>query len=281
MRSLKITALIDNKATGTLSEEHGLSLLADYEGRTYLLDSGASNAFASNAKKLGIDLSSVDTAVLSHAHYDHSGGYEAFFEQNGKANVYLRGDPTELCYMKLGPYKRYVGIPTTVLEKYPDRFIHVTRDMALAEGVWLIGHSTPQLSERGKRAHLYRKTRSGLLPDDFSHEQSLVFESASGLVILNSCCHAGADNIVSEVLSVLPGHEVAAIIGGFHLMGIRGVSTLGVRPVEVEALGRRLLTLGVKKSYICHCTGDPAAKLLTDVMGERVSYLPGGSILEF
>ena len=281
MSRLKITALIDNKANGDLSCEHGLSILAEYEGRTYLLDTGASNAFSSNAQKLGVALSSVDTAILSHAHYDHSSGYKTFFKQNTKACVYLRGDPTALCYMKLGPYKRYVGIPAGILEKYPDRFIHVTQDLPLADGVWLIGHSTPKLSERGKRAHLYRKTRTGLLPDDFSHEQSLVFETSCGLVILNSCCHAGADNIVSEVLSALPGHEIAAIIGGFHLMGVRGVGSLGVKPIEVEALGQQLLTLGVKMSYICHCTGNPAAKLLAEVMGERVAYLPGGSILEF
>lgn len=281
MISLKITALIDNKATGELSAEHGLSLLAEYEGRTYLLDMGASGAFASNAKQLGIDLSSVHTAVLSHAHYDHVGGYQAFFDRNRRAKVYLRGDPTELCYFKIGPYNRCVGLPAGILEKHPDRFIHVTQDLQLADGVWLIGHSTPGLSARGRRAHLYRQTPSGLIPDDFSHEQSLVFETSTGLVILNSCCHGGADNILSEVTSVLPGHEVAAIIGGFHLMGALGVNSLGIKPKAVKALGEKLLTLGVKRSYICHCTGNPAVKRLTAVMGERVSYLSGGSVLEF
>ncbi|MFB0921631.1 MAG: MBL fold metallo-hydrolase, partial [Oscillospiraceae bacterium] len=145
----------------------------------------------------------------------------------------------------------------------------------------LIGHSTPGLEKRGLHAHLYRKTRVGLVPDDFAHEQSLVFDSENGLVILNSCCHGGADNIVAEVKKAFPGREIAAIIGGFHLMGVRGTKTLGVKPQEVESLGQKLLEMGVKHTYVCHCTGDPAAKILERVMGESVSYMRTGDVIEF
>ena len=261
-------------------KEHGLSVFIEYGGKRYLLDTGASNAFASNAKKLGIDLSAVDISALSHAHYDHSGGYKAFFFANNAAKVYLRSESKTRCYFKRGLIKRYVGIPKGILEKHDSRFMYVSENTKLADGVWLIGHSTPNLSERGKRAHLYRKTADGLLPDDFAHEQSLVFETKDGLVILNSCCHGGADNIVSEVKSAFPGCKVAALIGGFHLMGLRGVSTLGVNPQEVEALGQRLLELGVKRTYICHCTGEPANKILTRVMGENLSYFHTGTVIE-
>ena len=281
MSSLKITALIENKAPKGLKSEHGLCLLVGYGDKTYLLDTGASNTFASNASKLGIDLSNVDTAILSHAHYDHSSGYTSFFAANTKAKVFLRERSDELCYAKLGPFREYVGIPKGILQKYSDRFLFVSENKQLDEGVWLIGHSTPGLDERGRHAHLYRKTVSGLVPDDFMHEQSLVFETNGGLVILNSCCHGGADNIVSEVKRAFPGQEIAAIIGGFHLMGIRGTSSLGVKPQDVEVLGRSLLDLGVKHTHVCHCTGDPASKILMRVMGENVSYFRTGDTIEF
>lgn len=281
MGDLRITALIDNKAPEDFASEHGLSLLAEYKGKTYLLDSGATPAFASNAKKLNVDLSLVDVSVLSHAHYDHSGGYEKFFSLNKTANVYLRGSSNDRCYTKVGPYRKYVGIPDGLREKHADRFIYITEDTKLDEGVWLIGHSTPNLAERGKRAHLYRKSSDGLIPDDFYHEQSLVFDTEDGLVILNSCCHGGADNIVAEVKSAFPDREISSIIGGFHLMGIRGVSTLGVAPKEVEALGLKLLEQGVKHTYVCHCTGDPASKILMNVMGSNVSYLSTATVIEF
>ena len=280
MHSLKITALIENKAPGGLKREHGLSVFCEYGGKNYLLDTGASDAYSRNAKALGIDLSAVDIGILSHAHYDHSGGYKSFFSLNDSAKIFLRAEARERCYLKIGPYKRYVGIPKGILEKYADRFVYVSENTKLADDVWLINHSTPNLSERGKRAHLYRNTDEGLVPDDFSHEQSLVFKTSAGLVILNSCCHGGADNIVSEIQSAFPGVGVAVLIGGFHLMGTRGTSTLGVKPREVEALGKKLLELGVNNTYTCHCTGDPASEILSRVMGEKVSYFSTGTVIE-
>ncbi|MBP8640340.1 MAG: MBL fold metallo-hydrolase [Oscillospiraceae bacterium] len=278
---MKITALIENKAPEGFKKEHGLSVLCEYNGKSYLLDTGASNAFASNANKLGYDLSAVDCSVLSHAHYDHSGGYKAFFALNSKSKVFLRSEAQARCYFKPWFFIKYVGIPKGILKNYAERFVFISENTKLAEGVWLIGHDTPNLAERGKRTHLYRKTAHGLVPDDFAHEQSLVFETSAGLVILNSCCHGGADNIVSEVKTALPGREISALIGGFHLMGERGTSTLGVTPQEVEALGRRLLELGVRRTYLCHCTGEPAINILTRVMGENAFNFNTATVIEF
>ena len=281
MSELQITCLIDNKAGPGLAAEHGLSLLAVYGGKTYLLDSGSSGKFADNAKKLGVDLSTVDNAVLSHGHYDHGGGFGAFFAQNQSAPVYARAGFRDRCFFKLGPIKHAIGVPERVLAAGAGRFVPVTADTALAPGVHLVGHATPGLGERGRAAHLWRQSANGLAPDDFSHEQSLVFETQAGLVILNSCCHGGADTVVREALSALPGRPVAALIGGFHLMGALGVKSLGVKPAEAEALGRTLLELGVAKTYLCHCTGDPGSKILGDVLGERSQYFPAGASAEF
>lgn len=280
MHSLKITALIENKASHGLKKEHGLSVFCEYGDKKFLLDTGASDAYSENARALGVDLSAVDVGVLSHAHYDHSGGYKSFFTLNEHAKLFLRAEARERCYLKIGPFRQYVGIPKGILERHVSRFAYVSENTKITDGVWLIGHSTPNLSERGRKAHLYRKTANGLVPDDFAHEQSLLFETPEGLVVLNSCCHGGADNIVSEVKAAFPGIEIAAIIGGFHLMGTRGAKTLGERPDEVEELGRRLLELGVNHTYTCHCTGDPAYKLLSRVMGEKVSYLRTGTVIE-
>ena len=281
MSELKITCLIDNKAEEGLAAEHGLSLLAAYGGKMYLLDSGSSGKFADNAKKLGVDLSTVDTAVLSHGHYDHGGGFGAFFDANRNAPVYARAGFRDRCFFKLGPVRHAIGVPARVLAAGGERFVTVTADRELAPGVHLLGHTTPGLDERGRAAHLWRQSAEGLAPDDFSHEQSLVFETQTGLVILNSCCHGGADTVVREALSALPGRPVAALIGGFHLMGALGVKSLGVKPEEAETLGRTLLELGVAKTYLCHCTGDPGSKILGDILGARSQYFPAGASAEF
>lgn len=277
---MKLTALIENKATGNLSGEHGLAVHIEYNGKQYLLDTGASNQFQNNAIKLGIDLKSIDNAALSHCHYDHSGGYGEFFSKNSKAKVYLQSAARELYYAKLGFIKKYIGIPRGILDTYSDRFVFVDGDYEIDEGVWLISHKTIGLAAQGKKAHMYRKTEKGFAPDDFQHEQSLVFDLKNGLVILNSCCHGGVDKIIEEVMETFHGKEVLAIIGGFHLMGIIGAKSMSGKPENVRALGKRLFDLNVKHIYTCHCTGDPAYKILKENLGERLQYFSTGTIVE-
>jgi len=278
---MKLTVLIENKAEGNLSGEHGLCVHVEFKGKQYLLDSGASDRFQNNAKTLGIALKEVDTAVLSHAHYDHSGGYNAFFSENRKAIVYLQGAAKEQCYAKVGPFRKYIGIPEGILEAYSNRFTFVDGDHQLDEGVSLISHRKGGWAERGKKAHMYRNTEMGIVPDDFQHEQSLVFETGNGLVILNSCCHGGVLNIIEEVTDKIRGKEVLAVIGGFHLMGLRGTSSMGVSEGDIRTLGRSLTELGVKQVYTGHCTGDPAYRILEEELGERLRYLRTGTVIEF
>ena len=274
---MKLIALIENKATGRLIGEHGLAVYIEYNEKKYLLDTGASNQFLSNADELKIDLSHVDAAILSHSHYDHSGGYDGFFDKNNKAKVYLRSEAREQCYAKFGPIKKYIGIPLGTLDKFNDRFVYVDGEYKIDEGVWLIPHKADGLDARGKKAHMYRKTANGMIADDFHHEQSLVFETESGLVILNSCCHGGVDNIVREVKEIFKGKEVLVVVGGFHLMGIMGTNSMSGKPDEIRALGKRLIDLGVKHIYTGHCTGKPAYSILKEVLGDRLQYFSTGN----
>lgn len=93
---MKVTALIENTTPDdALRCEHGLALFIEYDGWRCLLDAGASAAGLENAPDLGVDLSRADAAVLSHGHYDHSGGFPAFFVQNTTAPLYLRPQAAE------------------------------------------------------------------------------------------------------------------------------------------------------------------------------------------
>ncbi|WP_040328884.1 MBL fold metallo-hydrolase [Clostridium ihumii] len=278
---MKLIALIENKSNNDLIAEHGLAVYIEYNKKKYLLDTGLSDNFVENAKKLDIDLENVDVAILSHNHSDHSGGYDGFFNINKKANVYVRNEVKNKCYIKIGPIKKYIGIPEGILDKYSNRFIYIDEDYKIDDGVWLISHKTENLESRGKKAHMYRMTKNGLKPDDFKHEQSLVFETKNGLIVLNSCSHGGIDNIVKEVKNTFKGKKVFAVIGGFHLMGLKGPNSMNITKEEVEALGKRLIDLGVEHIYTCHCTGDPAYKILRSTVGEKVQYFSTGTIVEF
>ena len=145
--------------------------------------------------------------------------------------------------------------------------------MKLCEGVYLIPHKTEGLSEIGKREKMYQHRDRKWSPDDFSHEQSLVFETQKGLVIFNSCSHGGAVNIINEVAATFPDKKVYALIGGFHLFN---------KPVsEVQALGKKIRDTGI--AYVCtgHCTGGKAYAALQEELGDKLHRLQVGLVMEF
>lgn len=282
---LSFTVLIENTAPEMLCFEHGLSFYLEYNEKRYLLDTGSSNLFLENAKRLGIDLSKVDYAVLSHAHYDHSGGFFGFFQKNKTAKVYVQEKAKEACYKGCGEDARYIGIPERLLESYPERFHFLDGDAVIHQGVWCITHKTEHLEDRGRKANMYIRRHDKFVADDFSHEQSLAFDTEKGLVVFNSCSHGGIVNIVKDIKTAFVGKTVYAVIGGFHLKsnlkGHAGITGMSATKEEVLRLGKTLLELGVQHIYTGHCTGEPAFLLLKEVCGNRIHNLTTGLQVEF
>ena len=270
---MKVTVLIDNIASASLCGEWGLSFFIEYEGKKILLDAGASDLFLENAKDLGIDLADADLAVLSHAHYDHGNGFVPFFEVNKKAQLYLQESCGENCYSLKEDGLKYIGLPEGILEDYPDRLVKVSGNCHLMDGVWIIPHTCEGLEQVGRAEKMFLKYADNLKPDNFSHEQSLVFETDAGLVIFNSCSHAGADRIIQEVRDVFPGQKIRAMIGGFHLFAKTSE--------QVYAFAQRLLEADVDVICTGHCTGDEAYAILKEVLKDRVSQFHSGLILNF
>lgn len=276
---MKITVLIENSAQSGLCAEHGLSLYIEHRGVRWLLDAGETDAFARNARVLGVDLSAVDFAVLSHSHSDHAGGLPAFFEKNGGAPLWLRAEAAGFC---CGADGAYIGPPRELFGVWSGRLLPVQTagPLEISDGVWLLPHSRPGLAARGSRCGLYRQCGGALLPDDFSHEQSLLFLTRAGLVVCCSCCHSGADVVIEEVMAAFPGVPVRALIGGFHLMDLEHPSALGVPREEVSALGKRLQELGIRTVVTGHCTGCAAYSILREQLGDILRPLRAGAVLE-
>ena len=267
------TILIDNIPANNLTPEWGLSILIQYNGKTILLDTGASSNFSCNAERLKLDLSAVDYAVLSHAHYDHADGMEEFFQKNTKAKFYLRDGCGENCYGKKWIFSKYIGIKKGILEKYRDRIVYAKGDYEICEGVRLIPHKGGDFTEIARKANLYVRRNGRLRPDDFSHEQSLVFETDKGMVVFNSCSHGGADNIIREVQETYPGKKISAMIGGFHLFKMADD--------EVSAFAERVRQTGIEKIYTGHCTGERAYQILHEELGDCVKQLKTGLEINF
>lgn len=252
---MKVTVLMENTSPGSLIHEHGLSLHLSYRGHSVLLDAGSSGRFTDNAAALGVDLSAAEAAALSHGHWDHADGLGAFFACNTAAVVYAR--PAALLPRYREKDGSYNGVSPALVEQFRGRFDLADGPREILPGLHLI-------------------------PDSVDHEQSLVAETDRGLVVMNSCCHAGAGYIVKDILARFPGRRVHAIVGGFHLMGHGGTATLGVAPGIVRNLARWLTDeLGVELVYTGHCTGAPAFALLQEELGEKLTYLRTGLILDF
>lgn len=110
---MKIITLIENVVNnGNLLAEHGLSLYITTNNRKILFDTGQSGLFIQNAEKLGIDIADVDILVLSHGHYDHTGGLQAFLEINYKATVLAKKD---IFFPKYSGKTRYIGMNSSDL----------------------------------------------------------------------------------------------------------------------------------------------------------------------
>ena len=278
---MKIQVLIDNIASccgpRKLFGEWGLSVYVEFEGKRYLLDTGASHLFAKNAGVMGVDLSKVDIGILSHAHFDHSDGMAKFFHVNEAAPFYLRKGAGENCYHThklIGrfAYHEYIGIHKGFLKRFADRIRFAEGDMQIAPNVYLVPHKTPGLEAIGERAHLSVKENGKYRYDSFDHEQSLVFDTPKGLFVMNSCSHGGADNIVKEIEATFPDKNIYAILGGFHLFRYKDE--------VVRAFAERLRELDVQKIYTGHCTGNRAFEILHEVLGDRAEQMRCSMIIE-
>ena len=251
---MKVTVLMENSAPEGLIAEHGLSFYMEYRGGRYLLDAGECGAVLYNADKLGVDLSKVERAALSHGHYDHADGFNAFFAVNHTAPVCARPRITDPEYWE---EKEYIGVNPGMFCRYENRFDLAEGPRELAPGLHLI-------------------------PDRVKHEQSLVAETSQGLVVFNSCCHAGVVKILSQLKEQFPQKPIRAVLGGFHLMGKDGPSTLGPAPEKVHAIGAALRDeLDVREVYTGHCTGTPAYAILKEELGDRLHPLTTGAVYEF
>lgn len=232
-----------------------------------------------NARALGIALQETDVCILSHGHYDHAGGFADFLEQNRDTVVYAMSTVMDRYYSLSGGLHE-IGVPEKVL-KYRDRFYLTDTNMQLAEHTFLIPHTTPECEKVGERAGLLKECKGNMIPDDFSHELSLVFDTEKGLVIFNSCSHIGIENIIYEVRKVFPDKRLYAFLGGLHMKGQKeGQEICTFSEPEIEAIADVLEREGLEYLYTGHCTGKQGFELLSGYLGNKLKKLTTGLRIE-
>ena len=281
---MKITTLIENDRADDSSEliaEWGLSLHIEFGNHIILFDTGQSGAFADNAERLNVDISSVQTTVLSHYHFDHGGGLKRFFDLNSKSKVYLAESSNVECYARACKLvKRYIGLDANILSDFSDRFVFVSEATEILPNVFVFpkilnNHPKPIGNKR-----LYLKKGGKLVLDDFSHEIVMAIKDDDGLVIFTGCSHNGLLNMVDTVTEKFKGVPIKAIIGGFHLVSSPLFNSMAGSRQEVEELGKSVLNYPVDMTFTCHCTGKKAFEVLKSVMDNQLTEIKTGSCFE-
>ncbi len=255
----------------------GYSALVRYNGKTILFDSGSqADVLAHNAKALGVDLSKVDIAVLSHRHADHASGFDYLLKVNPSVKLYLPSDrglgapehwtferPPDAAQFR--PEELYWGGTKTSIDyKSSGRFWNarsewVTATKEVAPGIFVIPTTAVMLGDFWKYPpHEDQPELTGL------PELSLGLMTSKGVVLIVGCSHSRVEEIVVETKLRLKAN-VELVAGGLHLM-----------PYSVESiagLARKLKSdLGVRRIAPSHCTGPTACKIFKEVYGENYSY---------
>lgn len=278
---MRIVNLIENtEGTSGCTAAHGLSFYVETPKHRLLLDLGPSDETLRNAERLGIDLSEVDTVVLSHGHYDHSGGILGFLEINQKAKVYMQRSAVKAYYADDGADApggryRYIGIDPKIVES--GRVIYADGDLVIDEelSVFTVRNRSHGLPFSNK--NLLLKTGETYIRDDFRHEHCLVISAEGKHILLSGCAHNGILSIL-DAYRERYGSDPDMAVSGFHLMKKTPYSDAELS--EVLNTAQELKTYRTKL-VTCHCTGVPAYEAMKEILGGQLMYAHAGdTVLE-
>jgi 7,8-dihydropterin-6-yl-methyl-4-(beta-D-ribofuranosyl)aminobenzene 5'-phosphate synthase len=274
---LRITVLVDDATRDSrLRSEHGLSFWIEADGRKILFDTGQGRALEPNAQQLAVDLGQTDAIVISHGHYDHTGGLLRALARSGKAVVYIHPLAFQSKYSRRGKTRsRPIGIPEQVasglLER--DRCLTFTSGpKRICSGVSVTGQ-IPRLATFESTSGPFFLDEQCTREDVVADDQALYVESRKGLVVVLGCAHSGVVNTLDYVAKLTGKGSMHAVLGGMHL------AKACEERIEATCAALDRYRIGVVAP--CHCTGNGAIARLRSWFGERVADCFAGTGFSF
>ena len=274
--SKRLTIICENNVSNPIQAigEHGFSCLIETDNGPFLFDTGQGVGLLHNADLLEVPLSSLKGVILSHGHFDHTGGLKHLLGRTGSIPVYAHPDLFKERFWVGKFEQRSNGIPfdRRMLEKHGACFNLSADFMELSPELWLSGEiPRPSTCEKVDPALQFKDNSGTLQHDQIEDDCSVVLESEKGLVVLLGCAHAGLANILHYVSEVMQSEEIYAVLGGTHLA-----------PASDEQFAQTIAVLkqyNVQKIGVGHCTGQRRSAELYGQFPDNVFFLSVGTIL--
>jgi 7,8-dihydropterin-6-yl-methyl-4-(beta-D-ribofuranosyl)aminobenzene 5'-phosphate synthase len=274
---MRITTISENTAgrVGVLAE-WGLSVLVETGDKSLLMDTGAGISAAENLEKMNIDTSKIDKIVLSHGHFDHTGGLQLLLGKlQREIEIIAHPDIFAQKYNhKEGRKDTYIGIPYSreELESLGARFTLSRGPVQVRENIWTTGE-VPMVTDFEKIDTAFCiKTETGWEPDTFTDDMALAIKAPGGLVVILGCAHRGMINTLYHARNITGVQKVQMVLGGSHLKDSSDEDVWQA----VSALNE----MGVKTLGLSHCTGMPATMILAQTYGKDFLFNYTGNMIK-
>jgi len=272
--ALKITTLIEDTMGEhlALKNEHGISFYIERDGHKVLFDTGQSGTFLENAEQLQIDLSDLEYVIISHGHYDHSGGLRALTHVANNFELIIgKGFFNEKCGFGNNSYE-FIGnnfnedflLEKGVHYKFADRDLD-----EILPGIYVITNF-PRVHKDEVINPRFKIIKDGsFVNDPFDDEVLVAVDTPEGLVVLLGCSHPGMKNMLDTARNLLE-KPLYAVLGGTHLVEAKEMnlklSLDYLNDNEIKAVG------------VSHCTGEKAMSELS-ISNDKYFHCRTGSSL--
>ena len=282
--SITVTVLVENTAFGPgIRGEHGMAFWIEAGSKRVLFDTGPGpEVLVHNAEFLGIELASTDAVVLSHGHYDHTGGLMEVLGRAGKIPLFLRpGALIQRYSKKKDGSVREIGAPSplneSTLRELAASLTWTTDPSTVADEIRVTGR-VPRWTEYEDTGGDFYLDEACSTPDAIEDDQSIFFDTSEGTVVLLGCCHAGIVNTLRYIQGMTGGRPIHAVLGGTHL--------IAASKTRMDRTVQELRDMGIALLAPAHCTGARAqARIATEFpdswepchVGTRFEFTRAGS----